>query len=804
MLQNFIKIALRTLGKNKAYTFLNVIGLSLGITSAILIFIFINFNFSFDDFHADRERIFRIVMKSDNNGSQTINAGTPYPVGNLLQNELPELEAITSISYSNSGQFIVNNNQSYTSKYHESSGIVFLEPSFFEMFDFPFKIGTPEGSLSEPNNVVLSESQAKKYFNGDINAALGQIIRFNNTLDLKVSGIVEDFPENTDFPFTTIISYASLKNYLNDQVIESFTNINSNAQVFLKTTGSTSAVDLEGKINFIIGKHYDEDIRKSRTHYLQPLKDIHWDVQLGNFRFRTIQKQTIFALSAISLILILTACINFINLSTAQAFKRSKEIGIRKVLGSSKALIANQFLSETFIIALFSILFSLGLVELFLPVLSSVLDLPLKFNLLSDWRIGGFLIGVLFFVSVTSGAYPSFVLAGFKPVSALKNDIKASNTGGIFFRRALVVAQFVISMILVISTIVIFHQMDFFMNKELGFNKDAIIVAQVPEQGKEKLGLFEQKIREHSSIRNIAYSSMPASAQDRWISNVRQPEKPDENNYMDFKIVDHNYFDTYEMKFLAGGGISKSDTIKNIVVNEAFLAKMNIDNPLDAINKTFIIWKQEVPIVGVVKDFHFATLREGIGPAVMFSNISNFDNINIKLATGASENVKSSIQHIEKVFNEIFPEYVFTYEFLDKNIEGFYAEERRISQVVQIFSLMAILIGCLGLYGLISFMAVQKTKEIGVRKVLGASIQNIVLIFAYEFIKLISIAFAIAAPVSYYVMNKWLQDFTFRIDIGWQVFTTAILGIVIISFTTIGFRSVKAALADPIKSLKSE
>jgi ABC-type antimicrobial peptide transport system permease subunit len=537
---------------------------------------------------------------------------------------------------------------------------------------------------------------------------------------------------------------------------------------------------------------------------LQPLKDMHFDTRFGNFGEHLTSKTTIWTLSLIGLFILIMASINFVNLSTAQATQRSKEVGIRKVLGSSRKQLIFQVFGETGIIVLFSLVMAALLAKLALPFLNNVASsIPENTHLLTLGSVL-FLLMVAVVVTFLSGFYPAMVLSGFKPALALKSRISMEKVKGISLRRILVITQFAISQVLIIGTIVAVSQMNFIRKADLGFNKESILVTPNNTDSISLLHMdaLKQELQKLSGVQSVTMMFDAPSTGNNWESNFNYDHSDKDPGFnVSIKQADADYFKTFGLQFIAGNAYQQSDTLKEMVVNETLLKKLQVKKPQDAIGKTIKMGNRWIPITGVVRDFKTSSLREQTRPLVIVTRKKYYSRIGIKIH---SANFSQTVAAIKSLWEKTYPDYVYTPEFMDESIAKFYKQESQMEILYKIFAALAILISCLGLYGLVSFMAQQKTKEIGVRKVLGASVSSIVYLFSKEFTLLILIAFAIALPVAYFLMNSWLVNFAYRIDLGIGIFLMAILASILLAWMTVGYKAIKAALANPVKSLRSE
>jgi len=799
MLKNYFITTLRKLNRQKNYTLINVLGLALGITCCLFIFLIIQYELRFDRFHQKYDRIYRVVTDEKINDLVNPTMGTPIPMAPALRNDFPNLEKVAAVFGMYSGLFSITLEANTTNRFQESDRVAFVEPEFFEIFDFPWIAGDPK-SLNEPNVAALTEATAKKFFGAA--DPVGRTIRMDNRTDLKVIGVVKDFPIHTDFPFTVFISWKSVP--LTGMPMDSWNNLSSNVNTYVLFAPNDSPPALQKKLPDFKNKYHPEaqDASK-RVHKLQPLREVHYDGRYGNYGQRATSKTTLWALGLIGVFLLITACINFINIATAQAISRAKEVGVRKVLGALRSQLVAQYLGEAFLITLLGAALAVMLAELLLPNLNDLLKLRMSFHPFGD--LSGFLFLLLLVVAVSllAGLYPAFVLSQFMPALALKSKVRASAGGGLSLRRGLVIFQFVISQLLIIGTIIVTRQMDYFRNKEMGFDQNAVVTVPLPANEATLLQTLRNQLLQNSQIKNVTFGWASAASGNVWDTNLRHTLRGQEETFAsDLKFADAEYIPTYNLKLLAGRNYAASDTMTELVVNETFARKLDFA-PQDIIGKTFKLGRRPyyLPIVGVVQDFHSRPLQEEIRPCLLAARRTAYQEASIKID---GLNIKKALAQIEKAWSAAFPEFVYSSQFLDDRIAEFYEEEQKMSQLFRAFSAIAIFIGCIGLFGLISFMAAQRTKEIGVRKVLGATVGNILSLFLKEFAALIAIAFVVAAPVAYFAMNNWLTNFAYRINIGVGVFLLTIAMTLLIAAVTVGYRATRAALANPVEALRYE
>ncbi len=801
MLKNYFKTPFRILIRNKSFTVINVLGLTIGIASCLLIFFVIQFETSFDNFHKKKDRIYRVVSQFNRAGNLDYSNGVPIPVGDAMRADFSQLEAVGTIFGSGGDQITVPDNQS--GRKFKEPNIFYAQTQVFDVLDVKWLAGNPKTSLSEPNTVVLSKTIADKYF-GDWQQSIGKVIEHGNTETLKVIGIIDDMPVNSDFPFQVVISFKTIDNAKSTDWAS--TDVSDNCLIVLPP--HVSSQQISSLLPAFRAKHEEKNSSSDTkiSYLLQPLDQIHFDSRFGNYNERTFSKELITGLALIGLFLLVIACVNFINLATAQAINRSKEVGVRKVLGGNRMQLVWQFIGETFLVTIFSIALACLLAWIVLPHLGSLLKIPLEHGLPKASMVILFLFILAISVTVLSGFYPAIILSGFNPVTALKNKISLKSAGGVSLRRGLVVLQFSIAQILIIGTLVILSQMNFFQTQSMGFDKNAIVNVPVPDDSvsRSNIETLSQELVHQPGIQNVSFSKSPPANDGNWRSEFTFNRSPKETSFEPIlKWADADYFKTYGLQFVAGRPYVQSDTVNEFVVNETVIKKLGLKKSEDILGKEISFWNRRVHalVVGVIKDFHANSLRDPIAPVVLASSKKYYQTIGIKIQTGKEKQVLTAV---EKLWVQTFPNSMYEYKFLDDKIASFYEQENQLSKLYQIFAAIAIFISCLGLYGLVSFMAMQRIKEVGIRKVLGASVASIVYLFSKEFTILIGIAFLIATPISYYFMHKWLENFTFRIDLGIQFFLLAFVGAIIIAWITVGYKAGKAAIVNPVKSLRTE
>ena len=808
MIKNYFKTAFRNLWRKKNFTLINITGLAVGIAVCLVIFIIIQFELSFDNFHKNKDRIYRILTEEHSANGIRRTRGVPFPLPTTMHNDFPALKS-SAIYTMGDDQIIIPDVASGQTqkKFKEKDGVFYAEPSLFEIFDFPLLAGDYK-TLKDPNTALITKETAERYF-GDWRIAIGKPFKINgnsfygnNSNLYKVTGILAPVPTNTDLQIKVVASYASLKNFTGST---DWISVASNHGCYVLLPGGANPSAFDEQLRSFVKKYKKEDAAKN-PQYVQSLSQVHYDEEPGNFLDRTISKKLINALWLIAAFILLIACVNFVNLSTAQAINRAKEVGVRKVLGSNKVQLRFQFFSEITIITIFSVFLAVIITVISLPLLSSVLGLPLSFDIKQHPVILLFLAVVAAAVILMAGFYPAIVLSRFNPIAVLKSKITAGRTKGLSLRRGLVVFQFIIAQALIVGTLIIVKQMDYFRNRPMGFDKNAIVNVSFPEDSisKTKLDYLKNKLLAIDGIRSVSFSYASPADDGNWHSNLRfdHAEKETEWN-TNLKWADADYLKTYSIPLVAGRNLYPSDTVKEYLVSETFVRRLGLTRPEDILNKDIDMWGDQLkgPIVGVMKDFNARSFRKAVEPVLVTTIKDFYSKAGIKMETSK---IPAVLKKVESLWNEVYPDYVYEPKFLDAKIDNFYTQENRLSQLYKIFAVLAIFLSCLGLYGLVSFMAVQRVKEVGIRKVLGASVNSIILLFSKEFLLLICIAFVIAAPLAWYYMQDWLQDFVYRISISWWLLLLAGIMAIVVALITVSFQAIKAALANPVKSLRTE
>jgi len=800
MFKNYIKIAWRTLLKNKLSSMINIIGLSIGISACMAILIFVRYEATFDKHHSKAEKIYRVVQHNKLPDQTLYWDITPYPLAEALRNDFPEIETVTQTMGPIGQEFTINNGQEL--KIYEEPRVLFVDTFFPKIFDFQWVSGDPETALEDINSIVLTEDMAKKYFevsNEDFDEVLGKTILLNGKDPLLVSGIIKNLPGNSNQNFSMLIPYGFFKAQNPDHALNWSGNHQGTTYVVLPNTGLEKS--LESKLASWKKKYLKPEEDGRISFMLQPLTDVHNETAYGNSPGGYIMPFNIlYTLTIVAMFILIIAIVNFANLLTAQSTMRSKEVGIRKVLGGKRLDLIVQFIFENSLVILGSLVLSVAGLNFLLEQLNinlMVINMQLELGLGHIGLI--FIVGLL--TIILAAVYPAVVLSAFKPIRALTNKIQFSEVGGINVRQSLVAFQFVIVQLFVIATIIVSLQMDYFKSEPMGFSSDAIVMTTVPNF--EKLDVYKQTLLENSTISNMTMASGPPMAVDglQLGTRFRLPKQPPEEALdAEIKVGDPNYVEFYGLELLAGRSFTTNkEAFDEFIVNETLLTSLGW-SPQEAIGKKIEINEGQATIVGVVKDFHNNSFQRDITPCIIM-NWAYFQN---QAFIKIGNNHTDAIAKIQEVWENTFTGSVYHLKFLNDSIENEYLLEKLIFKGFTILSLIAISIGCLGLIGLTSFMVSRRNKEIGIRKVLGASILQIFFIFSKEFTSLIITAFVIAAPLVYYFSNLWLENFAYRIELSAWMFLSGGCLTLIVAMITCSFQSLKSALANPVNALRDE
>jgi putative ABC transport system permease protein len=807
MLKNYFKMALRTFAKNKITTAINVLGLSIGISAALIIFMVIQYDFSFDKYEPGRENIYRIV--SDGDGWK--NSGVAVPLHQNMQSVsgVQQIAEILQYNDNNSKVSIPKGNNLPAQVFKKQEGIVFTDDNYFSIFPHQWIAGSENTALKSPNKVVLSESYANRYFpNISPEKLIGKTVAFSDTVLTTVTGIVKDLKENSDFEYKIFISLPTVattnltKNYSWDE----WGSTNSNFQTIVKLYPDVHTAQINKQIAAVFKAHSSGPDDSKTTHRLQPLTDVHFNTDFGG----EVDMSAVRNLILLAVFLLLLGAINFVNLSTAQATQRAKEIGIRKTLGSKKSQLVLQFLSETFLLTLVTAVLSVAITPLLLKAFTGFIPEGLKFSyLFNQPLVWFFFLLLIVLVSVVAGIYPAFILTKFPPVAVLKNNVMTSSgvTRSAWMRKTLIVFQFIIAQVFIIGMLVVDKQINYSMQKDMGFRKDAIINFYVPFdffKANDKKFILKDELKKIPEIQEVSLGNQSPAFNGQMSTQVSYKEKgKDVRLSVDSRNGDTAFLSVYHINLVAGRNIMPSDSASEFLINETLARQIGFQHPGDAVGHFLSFNNSQKPIVGVMKDFNLASVRTAIHPVIYYAAPKFGYVMHIALQPNPGT-WNSAINKMQAAWKGIYPDVDFDYSFLDKKIENFYKADQQLSTLLTWASAVAIIISCLGLLGLVIFITNNRIKEIGVRKVLGASVTQIISLLSVDFVKLISIAFIIAIPVAWWVTHNWLRNFAYHTALSWWIFLLSGIIMITAALIILCLRAGKAAMANPVDSLRSE
>jgi len=814
MFKSYLIIGLRNFWRNKIFSLINIAGLAIGISASLVIYLIVHHEFSYEKFRRNGSRIYRVVTNMHFPEQDFKNAGVPGPLPDAVRNEIPGIEKSTVFWTAGPMRVEVSSKVENKNVFRKQEEIIYADDQYFRFFNYQWLRGSADNSLSGPNKVVLTESRARSYFNYEnIGNAVGQTIIYDDSVKATVTGIVKDLNEITDFTFKEFISLPTYDEQLRKiHGWSEWGGVNSASQFFVQLKKGVDSSRINKQLAAVRKKN-EKQAYLATDHFLQPLNDIHFNSDFDAFDHRQAHKPTLYGLLAVAVFLLMLGCINFINLTTAQASQRAKEIGIRKTMGSSRKQLVAQFISETILLTTSATIVSILITPSLLKIFSAYIPEGLRFGSFNQPGVFVFVILLILVVSILSGSYPALILSGYKPAIVLKN-LAGANTGQtrrVWIRKTLTVTQFVIAQFFIIATMVVGKQIRFSLNQDMGFKKDAIIILRAPFDyfhPDNKQFVLQQKLRSIAGIQKLSLAGSPPAYQGYNVSTMKMIGKNGKEieSSVEVKQADTNYFDLYKMKLLAGRNLQQSDTTKEYVINETYARILGYKDPAGIIGQMLNRGDRKIPIVGVLADIHTKSLHSPIQPVAFSSEAKEHYIFHIALPPRGenTDNWKKTIAGIGSAWKEIYPEEEFKYEFLDESIAKFYKKEQDTANLLNWSTGLAIFISCLGLLGLVIYTTTQRTKEIGVRKVLGASVSQIVSLLSKDFISLVLLAFVIAAPVAWWAMNKWLQDFAYRTTFSWWIFAISGSIMLIIALLTLSIQTIRSAVANPAKSLRTE
>ncbi len=795
---NYLKIALRNLLKHKAFSIVNIVGLSVGLTACMLIALYVQNELSYDNFHKNGDRIVRVVMQYGEEKELTKTAMTGTKVAPAFKRTFPEVEAGIRM-YADERVVKVGE------KFFSEKDFYYADSSFFDVFSFKLLVGNPKKALSAPNTVVISEHSAKKYFGNE--NPIGKSIRINDTKDYTITGISADCPKSSQIQFDFLASFISLR-----AAQEEETWMNANWTTFLLLKKEENIESLQAKILPFMKTQFskDEYAESKLTYFIEPYSKVHLFSDVENTFQPNSNVKYLYIFSAIALLILLIACFTYMNLTTARATDRAKEVGMRKVLGAVSKQLFWQFITESVIITAVALMLSTLLTGIFLPLFNKLIDQKIEFSAFFTANNFLFILGAGLVITLLAGSYPALVLSGFQPIKVLKGSFKTSFSG-LVLRKSLTVFQFLISVFLIISTIVIQNQLKFIQNKKLGYNKDHVLVLPTDYKINEKLSTFKIVFKENTEVLGVsaAYETpvFINGGYAMWGEGMPQGKRKS----IAALPADENFIKTMDLEIIAGTDLTESDMKLvinedytknhfNFILNESAVKSMGWTNENAIGRKMDMGDARQGEVKAVIKDFHFASLHQKIEPLIIFPD-SYFNTLMVRIS---GNNTAQTLTFLSEKWKKIAPHRPFEYEFMDQEFNRLYTSETQIGKAFSVFAFLAIFLACLGLFGLATFTILQRTKEIGIRKVLGASVAQIIAILSKDFLQLVLIAFVIAMPLAYYAMSQWLQDFEYRVNISAWIFAIAGGMTLLTTLLTVSYQAIKAALMNPVKSLKTE
>lgn len=822
MIKSYIKTAWRNLVRNKVYALINIVGLSIGIAASLVIFLVVNYHWSFDKFENGGDRIYRVVsdMKFPDNDFK--NQGVPPPLVPAVQSKLTGVDLFVPLTLLPKPLVSVQNQgKPIPDIFKDRPAVVYTNANYFKAVPYTWLAGDPETALKKPFSVVLTASAARAYFPGtQVTANIGKLVSYNDSIRTTVTGIVQDLNQVSDFTFKEFIAYASLPQALFTDP-SNWGGVNSNDQLFIRLAKGSTAKAVTKQIQALFNSQQQESQLKNEFS-LQPLSDVHFNSDYGSFDLPQAHTPTLYGLMVVALILLLLACFNFINLSTAQAVQRAKEIGIRKTMGGTKGQLMLQLLSETYLFSILAAMLSVCLIPVIIRLFAGFIPPAIQPAMLLTWRFGLFAFALVMVVGLLAGWYPATVLSGYKPVLVLKNQVVAG--GGTsrvtWIRKLLTVTQFVFAQSFIIASLLVGTQIQFMLNKDLGFRKEGVVTMRTPfvvtdlwdpaaaRRSAETRRVLLQRIKSLPEVAIACIAAMPPSADGM---NMQTMKYFDGNKKIETTVEvkhgDEDYQKIYKLTLLAGSWLRKSDTVSEYVINASYARFLGFKHPADAIGKMMNRGdgNNGIPIAGVVADFHSNSLHSAIKPLV-FVNVSPLESeLHVLFAAGTvPADWKRAIGKMEKIYKDVYPGEECKVAFVDDAIKKFYEADQQTATLLNWASGLAIVVSCLGLLGLVMFATSLRTKEIGIRKVLGASVLQILTLLSKDFMKLVLLAFLIAVPMVWWGVHKWFEGFAYHTSVSLWLFVVAGFGMALIALITLSFQTIRAATANPVEALKTE
>jgi len=803
MLKSYLTIALRNLRKYPTTSAIHLVGLTVGLTACLLIGLFIRYEWCFDRYHRLGERIYRVNTIRQYDGKTEYSGITAYPLGPALRLDFPDWTKVTRIHAEENTYSVIS-----AEKILSEEAPLFAEPELLDLFDFDILSGDARKALSQPNQALLTESTARRYFG--TTDVIGKTFRLGEKVTIQVAGVIRDMPAQSSLRANLLVSFLTMKDYFEFDLDE--WGMSSAGSVFVLLPEGAAPEKYQGRLQKTVAKYMNSDAKAKTTLRLQPLHDIHFNTQYeGTEYVPAVSPTYLWVFGVIGGFMLLIACVNFINLSTARAMIRTREVGVRKSIGATGGQLMGQFLSETLWLTILSAGLTLLLAHLLLPELNRFLEKKIAL----PWTVAiPFVLTLSLLTTLIAGLYPAWMLSRFNAVRALKGYRQTDRGGQTWLRQGLVVFQFTISLVLAVGVMVIYQQMKLFREKDLGFRKESVLTVNISQSSARPA--FRDQLLRLPAVEAVSFALGAPTAESNFNTRL-MPNPGNKSTYVgvNVKIADADYLKTYGLQLLAGRFLEHRDTLSNavsvpsdqrkyvFVVNETATKALGYTRPEQALGQRIQLGINDIQaeIIGVVKDYHVSSLHQAIQPVVMMNFPFFYRSVGIKLNT---TNYPATLAAVEKVWKQFNPDILYEASFLDDNLQKLYQEEARQFALLRLSAGLALLIGCLGLWGLSTFLIERRTKEIGIRKVLGASVSNIVTLLSKDFVKLISLAFVLAGPIAWYLMHQWLKDFAYQVSIRWWIFALAGGFALLIALLTVSFQSIRAALTNPVKSLRTE
>ena len=813
MFQNYMKIAWRNIMRYKVYTVINILGLSLGLCACIVIYVIVSYELSFDSFHPGKENIYRVMVDlTEGTGDKLHFARGPMPVSKMARKEVSGLDAVAGIiPYNAKIDVPVNgsNSRHFDSKIEGTQYITtaIAEPEYFNVFKYEWLEGNAATALNAPYALVLTENKAHQYFGTlPLSEIIGKEVVYDDSLKVRVTGIVKDWNKNTDLSFTDFISFSTVKSSFlkNNLTPDSWGPHDFSTWAFVRLLSSTEPAKVNPQLAGMFKRYGDS--KDKLVFWLQPLSDIHFDADVIENPIRTAHKPTLYGLIAVALFILILAIINFINLSTAQSIQRAKEVGVRKVLGSSKTGLIFQFLTETLLLTLFAVVIAVTLVNPVLAAFKTFIPPGVTFHFLSS-SVFVFLAIVTVVTALLSGLYPAKILSSYLPVLVLKGNGEQKGGERWLLRKGLIVFQFTVSLVFIIGSIVIASQLSYTRKKELGFNADAIVTIESPwGDSLSKIPVLAEYFKHVPGVSKVALQWVPPMTGNGRGRAIKFKSTDEKETGVTQVAGNEDFIPLYQMKLLAGRNLEHADSLKEFVINETLCRMMGCKKPEDAIGRMLYWSDVPYPVVGVVADFHSRSFHEAISPVCIVHRPEREGTFAVKLATKGKQSaaIQQTLYQLREQWRKIYPGATFNYKFYDESMALMYEKDQQAATLTNVSMAITIFISCIGLFGLALFTTQRRAKEISIRKIFGASVANITVMLSKDFIVLVVMAIIIASPIAGYLMNHWLQSFAYRIHLSWQLFLLAGVAAILIALITVSYQSVKAAITNPVKNLRQE